>query len=141
MPLSIGKPNTSPSHLQYTIPPAVALTFCYYPLSTSLGVYKILFLIAVGLQHPLAQYTLTLARSLSSPQLHGTHTSFTLEYGHILPMPSLARLSSESQRKRSSFLSFRPTTPLYSTSFSASPRSTRSTFKGRSCSMTEGDWA
>lgn len=35
-------------HLQYTIPPAVALTLCYYPLSTSLGVYKILFLIAIA---------------------------------------------------------------------------------------------
>lgn len=35
-------------HLQYTIPPAVALTFCYYPLSTTLGVYKVLFLIAIA---------------------------------------------------------------------------------------------
>lgn len=35
-------------HLQYTIPPAVALTFCYYPFSTSLGVYKILFLITIA---------------------------------------------------------------------------------------------
>lgn len=35
-------------HLQYTIPPAVALTFCYYPLSTKLAVYKILFLIAIA---------------------------------------------------------------------------------------------
>lgn len=35
-------------HLQYTIPVAVALTVCYYPLSTSLGVYKIFFLIAIA---------------------------------------------------------------------------------------------
>lgn len=48
---STSKPNETRSHLQYTIPPAVALTFCYYPLSTSLGVYKILFLIVVGLRY------------------------------------------------------------------------------------------
>ena len=49
LPLLTGKAlNKTHSHLQYTIPPAVVLTFCYYPLSTSLGVYKILFLIAVG---------------------------------------------------------------------------------------------
>ncbi|CAF9903701.1 MAG: hypothetical protein ALECFALPRED_002934 [Alectoria fallacina] len=35
-------------HLHYTIPPAVALTLCYYPLSTSLAVYKILFLVAIA---------------------------------------------------------------------------------------------
>ena len=51
MPPSIRKPKETRSHLQYTIPPAVTLTFCYYPLSTSLGVYKILFLIAVSLGH------------------------------------------------------------------------------------------
>ena len=50
IPLLPTKPNHIHSHLQYTIPPAVALTFCYHPLSTSLGVYKILFLIAVGAQ-------------------------------------------------------------------------------------------
>ena len=47
MLLSTGKTDKTTSHLQYTIPPAVALTFCYHPLSTSLGVYKILFLITV----------------------------------------------------------------------------------------------
>ncbi|KAK4696819.1 15-cis-phytoene synthase / lycopene beta-cyclase, partial [Lecanoromycetidae sp. Uapishka_2] len=37
-------------HLFYTIPPAVALTFLYHPLSTSLGIYKLLFLIVgIGL--------------------------------------------------------------------------------------------
>lgn len=50
LPLSLflKKTKASRSHLQYTIPPAVALTSCYHPLSTSLGVYKILFLIVVG---------------------------------------------------------------------------------------------
>ena len=48
MPPSGMKPNEFCSHLQYTIPPAVALTLCYYPLFTGLAVYKILFLIAVG---------------------------------------------------------------------------------------------
>lgn len=138
MPLSAWKPNKSHSHLQYTIPPAVALTFCYYPLSTNLAVYKILFLIAVGLQYASLQSVLNLSRSLSFPPLHGIHTSSTLEYGHILPTPSLARLSSESRLKRSSFLSSRPTIPPFSTSSSASPHSTQSIFKDRSYSMTEG---
>lgn len=35
------------SHLRYTIPPAIALTYCYRPLCTALDVYKILFLTAV----------------------------------------------------------------------------------------------
>lgn len=35
------------SHLRYTIPPAIALTYCYRPLCTTLDVYKILFLIVV----------------------------------------------------------------------------------------------
>ena len=35
------------SHLRYTIPPAIALTYGYRPLCTVLDVYKILFLIAV----------------------------------------------------------------------------------------------
>ncbi|KAL6713461.1 hypothetical protein ACLMJK_008926 [Lecanora helva] len=35
-------------HIKYTIPPAVALTLCYKPLLTNLGVYKILFLIAIA---------------------------------------------------------------------------------------------
>ena len=35
-------------HFKYTIPPAVALTFCYHPLATSLGLYKVLFLITVA---------------------------------------------------------------------------------------------
>lgn len=37
------------SHLLYTIPPALALTWCYRPLCTALDVYKILFLISVSL--------------------------------------------------------------------------------------------
>lgn len=40
--------NFSPSHLRYTIPPAIVLTYCYRPLCTALDVYKILFLIAVS---------------------------------------------------------------------------------------------
>lgn len=38
------------SHLQYTIPPAIALTFLFYPLWTKIDVYKVLFLIAVSLR-------------------------------------------------------------------------------------------
>ena len=67
---SMSKPNETRSHLQYTIPPAVALTFCYYPLSTSLGVYKILFLIAVSLRHTWGLYALTLALSPDRCHLH-----------------------------------------------------------------------
>lgn len=40
--------NTTSSHLQYTIPPAIALTFFFYPLWTKIDVYKVLFLIAVS---------------------------------------------------------------------------------------------
>ena len=36
------------SHLQYTIPPAIALTVFFYPLWTSIDAYKILFLVAVS---------------------------------------------------------------------------------------------
>ncbi|KAF2090431.1 hypothetical protein K490DRAFT_35804 [Saccharata proteae CBS 121410] len=35
-------------HLKYTIPPAVALTFLYRPLLTTLDVYKICFLVAIA---------------------------------------------------------------------------------------------
>lgn len=35
-------------HLYYNIPPAVLLTFCYYPLCTKLDVYKIIFLILIA---------------------------------------------------------------------------------------------
>ena len=35
------------SHLVYTIPPAAALTLAYFPLWTSIDVYKILFLVTV----------------------------------------------------------------------------------------------
>ena len=37
-----------PSHLQYTIPPALILTLLYRPLSTAIDVYKVLFLILVS---------------------------------------------------------------------------------------------
>lgn len=40
--------SQSSSHLLYTIPPAVVLSACYYPLCTSIDVYKVLFLIAVS---------------------------------------------------------------------------------------------
>ncbi|KAL9639542.1 MAG: hypothetical protein Q9164_000859 [Protoblastenia rupestris] len=35
-------------HLKYTVPPAAALTLCYHPLSTKLGLYKILFLVTIA---------------------------------------------------------------------------------------------
>lgn len=39
---------TVSSHLKYTIPPAVVLTFLHRPLSTSIDLYKILFLIGIA---------------------------------------------------------------------------------------------
>lgn len=39
--------TTNPRHLKYTIPPALALTYLYRPLSTRLDVYKVLFLVTV----------------------------------------------------------------------------------------------
>lgn len=36
------------SHLKYTIPPAIVLTFLYRPLFTKLDIYKILFLITIA---------------------------------------------------------------------------------------------
>lgn len=53
---SLSSPSTNPanfpppeinSHLRYTIPPAIALTYGYRPLCTVLDVYKLLFLMAV----------------------------------------------------------------------------------------------
>lgn len=36
------------SHLKYTIPPAVLLTWLYRPFCTKLDVYKVVYLIVVG---------------------------------------------------------------------------------------------
>lgn len=36
------------SHLKYTIPPAVLLTWLYRPFFTKLDVYKVVYLVVVG---------------------------------------------------------------------------------------------
>ena len=70
MLLFTAKTDKTSSHLQYTIPPAVALTFCYHPLSTSLGIYKILFLIVVGVKrvwHQASAYPFQIAVVSTTP--------------------------------------------------------------------------
>lgn len=42
------KANKAPSHLTYTIPPAIFLTALYYPLYTKFDLYKIAFLISIA---------------------------------------------------------------------------------------------
>ena len=64
--------NSQSSHLHYTIPPAIALTFFFYPLYTKIDVYKVLFLIAVSVPPTASpEPALTLDRSLSSLRRHG----------------------------------------------------------------------
>lgn len=123
---------TLSSHLKYTIPPAVALTVCYKPLCTSLGIYKILFLITVRLdESELFGTRLIMIRLRSFPQHPGTRTSFTLEYGLTHQTQSLVLPFSKFRLKKSSSSSSKHTIHPFSTYSLASRHFIQSIFEGK----------
>ena len=99
MLLSTGKTDKTPSHLQYTIPPAVALTFCYHPLSTSLGIYKIFFLIVVGVKnvwHKASAYRFQIAVVSTTPwDSYLIHTRIWTYPSNAIIGPTLFRIPAE----------------------------------------------
>lgn len=121
------------SHLYYNIPPAVLLTACYFPLCTKIDVYKVLFLVVVGLLLSLdpSSTGLPRLRSLSYPLPLGILTSSAVEYGHTRQTPLLVPPCSIYLPKRSSSLSFRHSIHHSSIFSPANPLFIRSTFEVR----------